>query len=49
MAPGQHEAADVVVSHPLRIVGDGGSGLALLSCAVPGATAAVLFQASGEV
>lgn len=49
VAAGVHEAADIMVSHPIRIIGAGSSGSAVLSCDVPGATAAISFQSSGEV
>lgn len=49
VGPGHHEAVDIVILHPLRIVGSTGGDSSVLICSSPGATASLQFCASGEV
>lgn len=47
--PGDHVAADIVIPHPLRIVGSSSELSSVLLCSSAGATASLQFCASGEV
>lgn len=49
IGPGDHDAVDIMIPHPLRIVGSDDSGSSVLLCSSPGATASLNFCASGEV
>lgn len=49
IGPGDHVAADIVIPHPLRIVGRSSELSSVLLCSSAGATASLQFCASGEV